>query len=285
MSADTSPSLEEPIRIVSDLHLGHPASLVEEVASLEPVLAGARTVIFNGDTCELAYHGWRAEGEERLEALRSLCERLGARAVFLAGNHDPHISEQGWAELHGGAILVTHGHAMYPDVAPWTPECIGRRKEVRELLKSRGSASGRLSRRWETTRAVTDLLRPDHKGGLGRKGRKYVWSAAWPPRRSFEILRVWLGMVGAAESFVETFRPATRVCLFGHFHRSGVWERDGRVFCNSGAFMRGTTPWVGSLHEGWLDFSRVQKAGRDFRIGESGALLRLAGGAQSSRSA
>ena len=38
---------EEPVRIVSDLHLAHPGCRVHDVAQLRPLLEGAGTMIFN----------------------------------------------------------------------------------------------------------------------------------------------------------------------------------------------------------------------------------------------
>ena len=42
--------VDEPIRIISDLHLGHTASLAREIAQVEPLFRDVRTLIFNGDT-------------------------------------------------------------------------------------------------------------------------------------------------------------------------------------------------------------------------------------------
>ncbi len=64
--------LSGKVRILSDLHLGHPGSLIGDVEDLRPLLEGMDTVVFNGDTCELAYAEWAERGEQWLEALRSL---------------------------------------------------------------------------------------------------------------------------------------------------------------------------------------------------------------------
>ena len=42
--------MNEPVRILSDLHLGHRVSRIERTSALRPLIAGAGTVIFNGDT-------------------------------------------------------------------------------------------------------------------------------------------------------------------------------------------------------------------------------------------
>ena len=43
-------ALPQPVRILSDLHLGHQVSRIARVSALRPLVAGAGTVIFNGDT-------------------------------------------------------------------------------------------------------------------------------------------------------------------------------------------------------------------------------------------
>ena len=60
------------VRILSDLHLAHPASQIGSVESLRPLIAGADTVIFNGDTCEQTRVEWRKEGAERLAELERM---------------------------------------------------------------------------------------------------------------------------------------------------------------------------------------------------------------------
>ncbi|MCU0753303.1 MAG: hypothetical protein MUC40_09850 [Akkermansiaceae bacterium] len=42
--------MKQPVRVFSDLHLGHSVSRIGRVSALRPLIAGAGTVIFNGDT-------------------------------------------------------------------------------------------------------------------------------------------------------------------------------------------------------------------------------------------
>jgi predicted phosphodiesterase len=260
-------SFVEPVRILSDLHLAHPASTIGRVSSLRPLLEGAGTVIFNGDTCEQCYHAWRDAGAEKLEELQALCAEVGATPIFLAGNHDPGISSAGWLELAGGALLITHGHAIFPTVAPWSHEYLRKKVAIRKVERERRADGAALRHRWETTRLITKLLMPDRPRRLGRKGRNYLLSAVWPPDRCFHILRIWLTMVGAADRFVARYRPGTQVFLFGHFHRAGVWKRSGRILCNTGAFMRGSTPLLAELREQRLAIFPVRHRGGSFRMG------------------
>jgi predicted phosphodiesterase len=266
VSESPASAFEEPVRILSDLHLAHPASQIDRVESLRPLIGGARTVIFNGDTCEQSCVDWTEEGEARLGELLELCSQEGAAPVFLAGNHDPEITARGWLDLAGGKILVTHGHAIYPGVAPWTHEYLFRKKEILRMVEERRCAEADLAYHWETTRTITQVLKPERARNLGRMGRNYLLSAAWPPERCFNILRVWLTMVDMANQFVQRFRPKTEVFFFGHFHRAGIWQRDDRIICNTGAFMRGARPLVGDLSDGWLRMFSVDKANGEYHL-------------------
>jgi hypothetical protein len=122
---------------------------------------------------------------------------------------------------------------------------------------------------------VTKMLVPDRARHLGKRGRSYLLSALWPPERCFQILRVWFGMVGAAERFVTRFRPDARVFLFGHFHRSGVWERNGRLLCNTGAFMRGSRPLMVEVADGGVRIIQVEGGDLGYRAGEIRGKARL----------
>lgn len=269
---------EEPVRVLSDLHLGHPASRLDHVEALRPLISGAKTVIFNGDTCEQITDAWLPRAEEKLQQLRSLCHEEGAHAIFLAGNHDPKITDQGWVELWEGRVLVMHGHAIYPRVAPWSHEYLRQKIEIKALLNRRREENPEpdLAYQWETTRIVTDMLIPEGERQMGRKGRKYLWSAIWPPERCLNILRVWLTMGATADRFLERFAPEAKVLVYGHFHRSEVcWTRTGRMQCNTGAFMRGARSLVVELADGMLQVKRVQSDDGSYRLGAVVETLRF----------
>jgi hypothetical protein len=58
--------MSSPIRILSDLHLGHRVSRIASAESLRPLIAGAGTVIFNGDTCSNGRH--KGQGHQSFNA-------------------------------------------------------------------------------------------------------------------------------------------------------------------------------------------------------------------------
>ncbi len=275
MSESVASDFEEPVRILSDLHLAHPATLIETIDSLRPLVAGAKTVVFNGDTCELHCAAWREAGVERLAELKNLCSEEGARAVFLPGNHDPDIAGQGWCDLAGGSLFLTHGHAIFPHVAPWSHEYLRRKREIWRIIRERQLAEEDLAYHLETTRLVTEALKPDRARYRGKKGRSYLLSAFWPPARCFHILRVWLTMAGMADRFLTRFRPAARVMLFGHFHHAGIWRRNGRTLCNTGAFMRGSRQLLAESSSGSLRVFRVIGENGFFRPGPEEGSIRI----------
>ena len=250
MTSPGAGEFEEPLRVVSDLHLGHPNVLIDSVGTLRPLLEGARTVVFNGDTCELIHAAWRSRAERLLGDLRMLCGDLGVRPVFLTGNHDPGISDLGWLDLAAGAVMVTHGDLILPEVVPWSHQYLLRKKEVRALLRSRNADGESLRYRWQTVQMVEELLRTDCNRTPERKGMFHHMGALWPPARVFAILHGWATMFGAAERFVEHYRPEARVLIFGHFHRAGVRRRGSRFYCNTGAYMREAKQTVIELNEG-----------------------------------
>lgn len=262
--------------VLSDLHLGHAATQVDEVKYLEPLLEGADEVIFNGDTCEQMYSAWREKGRMQLEELKNLCGKLEAEARFLSGNHDPDVEGAGWLDLRGGQIFVTHGDMILPDIAPWSLECIERRERVREVLGKFKDDVSTLEVLHRRAQLVEEELKPSEEPRLGSKGRNYLMTAIWPPLRPVNILRAWLTMFAEAERFTERYRPSSEVFLFGHFHRPAVRRRGKRIYCNTGAFMRGTKALMVELEGDWMT---VRAIVRDedgyFRPGDPRGSFRL----------
>lgn len=111
---------EEPIRIISDLHLSHPGSSVIDAKQLAPLLEGVKTVIFNGDTIEERMKALRDKAASHLETLTRMCAEAGVEMVLVRGNHDPTTPSYGAIDLCAGKVFVTHGDILYRDVSPWS---------------------------------------------------------------------------------------------------------------------------------------------------------------------
>ncbi|MFC7336836.1 metallophosphoesterase [Haloferula chungangensis] len=242
--------------ILSDLHLGHAASRIQSAEQLRPLLEGAGTVVFNGDTFQELASDFRPRSEVLMAELRSLCEELGTDPVFLSGNHDPGWEGQGWVELAGGKIIATHGDSVMWGGSPWSRESVSRSRQLRELWAEHPEAEHDPAVRLKMARKMALLLRPP-RIPKGRTILRRALDAINPPRRAFEILRVWWQQSGAAAEFLRHYFPQAEVLVVGHFHRRGLWFKSGRLVVNTGAFVHPHgSMWV-SYENGWLRVGRV----------------------------
>lgn len=263
-----------PVRILSDLHLGHKVSRVRRVADLRPLVAGAATVIFNGDTWEELAGPLRARSADMLDELRSICAEEGAEPVFLPGNHDPGWPGRGWVELAGGRIVVTHGDAMLYASSPWKREILTNMGKVAEIWRAHPAAAGDAAQRLEVAREIAFAL-PSRTHSSGRRFLQRAWDAVTPPARALRIIDAWLNQASAAEAFRARYFPAAGFLVSGHFHRHGCWEKNGRVILNTGSFVSpGKAHWV-EWNKGGLTRGPVDESRPPFRMGGAIATWRV----------
>lgn len=232
--------LAYPITVLSDLHVGHPASYITDANQLGPLLGDAATVVFNGDSVEMLWVYNRDHAQEQMEAISHACIKQGARPVFLNGNHDPVISTASHLDLAGGSVLVTHGDILFHDVAPWSREAkvIGP-EHTRLLQQLTADAHGDFEERLiAIKRASLALEMHEPKRPTGRlAGLALAAREGWPPWRALWIVNCWIQTPGRAARLAEQFRPQARFVLVGHTHYSGVWTRGDRVVINTGSFL------------------------------------------------
>ena len=260
-------SLREPVRIVSDLHLAHRVSRIARVSALRPLLDGAGTVVFNGDTWQELNLAAAARSAEMLDELRCLCAELGCKAVFLAGNHDPGWSGPGWLELAGGRIVVTHGDALLHAGSPWRREVLTGGRQVRELWRQHPEAATDAGARLQLARAMAIAL-PTQEEPFGRRLWQQAWDALYPPQRALRILESWYVQRAAGAEFCRRYFPQAEVLIVGHFHRPGCWRKDGRLIINTGAFVNPCRAhWV-EWHAGWLRRGVIDESSNQYCRGE-----------------
>ena len=72
------PKVDGPVRVLSDLHLGHDMSTVRTIGSLRRLMEGASRVIFNGDTLQERAGAFRERSLPMVDELRKMCEEEGA---------------------------------------------------------------------------------------------------------------------------------------------------------------------------------------------------------------
>ncbi len=223
-----------PLRLISDWHLGHPASQVQSLTQIESFLDGVGTLVMVGDGREELVEGWRQQADQLWEGLQTLCRERNIKFIALTGNHDPDASSEGWMFLREEAILVTHGDMIYDTASPWSRELFARRERVASYLGKQNCSS--LIDRWQCAQGVGRLLRPDKKMAPNFWG--YLKLALWPPQRLFAVVRVWAGFAREGERFLTRFCPEAQVLVCGHFHRPGCFRVGEKTVWNLGSLMQ-----------------------------------------------
>lgn len=263
------------IRIVSDLHWGHKASLIKDPQSLEPLLSEPDTVLFNGDTLEQKFEDSPAHANAPLPSIDELRERLETwktRPVFISGNHDPKISHYHYAELNQGEILVTHGDGLFDEIAPWSQNAQLLEQVASDEL-ARLQASGKVSF-YDFLSAIKRACVEEH-----RRVKDYdpsVWGKveiflrqAWPPTRPFKILECWKAAPGRAVDMANRFELSPKFLILGHTHKPSVSTQEGITVINTGSFF----PWPGAttvdLHPDKLIIRKIVKGRNAFSLGDT----------------
>jgi predicted phosphodiesterase len=259
--------MKEPVRVLSDLHLGHKLSRIAEVSALRPLIAGAGTVIFNGDTWQELAGPFRERGAAMLAELKSLCAEEGAEAVFLSGNHDPGWPGRGWAELADGRIIITHGDALLPAGSPWKREILTAQRRLAEIWSLHPEAWRDRDERIEVAREIArELCSVEYP--LGRHILKRAWDAVTPPQRALKMLVAWFTQGSAGNNFCERYFPNAEVLIIGHFHHQGCWGKNGRLVINTGCFLDPCRGHYVEWKDGWLTRGEIDESSDECRLGQ-----------------
>ena len=263
---------DEPIRIVSDIHLGHPASLVGDPSELGPLIEGISTFVFNGDTVEHRFRKDQEQARKYLEAMKSFCAGLGATPVFVNGNHDPDISPHNHLDLAGGAVLVTHGDMLFHDISPWSIEAeVMKAAHQKALEEIEDQAFDDFEKRLHASKRASLALEL-HESTIprGRMARYATYlREAWPPWRPFQIFHYWSKVPARAVALARVFRPRARFILIGHSHFGGVWKRDMRIIINTGSFLPIAGRTLVDLENGRLFVRKIERRRGQFRAGKT----------------
>jgi predicted phosphodiesterase len=259
--------MKEPVRILSDLHLGHKLSRIEKVSALRPLIAGAGTVIFNGDTWQELPGPFCKRGAAMMTELKSLCAEEGVEAVFLSGNHDPGWPGKGWVELAGGKIVIIHGDALFHAGSPWKREILTAQRRVEELWSLHPDALSDVDERIEVAREIArELCSVEYP--LGRHIIKRAWDAAIPPMRALWMLEAWFSQGEAGARFCERYFPKAEALIIGHFHHTGCWSANGRVVINTGSFLDPGRAHCVEWNDGWLTRGEIEEGLDACRLGQ-----------------
>lgn len=225
--------MKEPVLILSDLHLGHGGSLLDEAKMLEPLLQDCRTLLLNGDTWQQLAHEFKEKGARLWADLQAICHSKNIEIILLPGNHDPDNVDQSFATLADGAIAITHGDCIYAEGAPWSRMAMHLSKEIDDCWRSSPET---VEQRIDLGRKIAHLLIPpfisQHRHILLR-----IWDAITPPGRAFRMVICWWHMICQTRRFSRHYFPQAKVMICGHFHRQGIWDDGKLLVINTGSYM------------------------------------------------
>lgn len=269
------------IRIVSDIHLGHKASVVDSLQALRSLANGIDWLIFNGDTLELKYGDLDVDHYDAPLQKRLFDEEAatwGCKVTLITGNHDPEISDIHSLEILDGQVFVTHGDGLFPTVAPWSSNIENLRKHSAKIdPEATGITPGELHDYLTLHKQVTILAHNDDKtynptlwGKL-----KIFLHQTWPPITPFRIIKSWREAPGRAVSLTNRFGLAPKIIVTGHTHYPGVWKRGLQTVVNLGSFF----PWPGArcidIEGNTLRVRKIHKSANKIAIGKEIARFEL----------
>jgi len=242
--------IEAPIVVLSDLHLGHPASFIKDPAEVIPLLGPAKTAIFNGDTFEQLNLERCERAGQMMTRLLELCHARGVRPYMLTGNHDPRASSLHYLDLFDGRVFLTHGDGLHDAVAPWSREAPAVLVERKRLLRSTAYGSDidhqlLLTKQTELVAALYDHKTPP--GIIGQSSM--VAKFAIKPWRIIYALTYWSRVVHYSREFTHRYRPSTKLFLIGHTHRAGVWMSRDMTVVNTGSFQPLSRPLIVHMND------------------------------------
>lgn len=254
------------IVVLSDLHLGLAGAPSQ--ASLMPVLEGASELILNGDAAETASPRVGARAAEELARLEDAVRSRGIAWTRIEGNHDP-----GTGALHAwradGAVLVTHGHAFHPTIAPFGRHAAAA---ARAFAEAHAAAAGMPEplRSLEAARAASHLERSlEHASSTFAT----VTGMAMRPWSFPQVIGWWRICPELAARFLEAAAPgapaegrvAPRAIVSGHSHSPGAWHVRGTLVLNTGCFSFPARPHAVLIDAGAVSLVPLRRVRGEWR--------------------
>ena len=257
--------------ILSDLHLGRPHSAARSADALRPLWAGASRLILNGDVVEVHHPDHWSDAARSLLRLHDMTEEDAVKLVLLSGNHDPYLSERRHLLLGHGSILVTHGDALHPSVAPWSPAHERLRTAHAAALAAMDtdqSARGALEARLAASQHASLAEWTDEEAVRAEANRGTIAGMLLRPWMPLLVLRYWAVFPRLAAQFLEEHVPDARFIVIGHSHRAGIWHFGERTVINTGCYGFPGHPRAVILEGNTLEVRRVQRDGERYVLAD-----------------
>jgi predicted phosphodiesterase len=260
------PSRHPRTIILSDLHLGRPGG-AEEAARLLPIVDGCERLILNGDTAELHHGRHRAKAEAELGRLRDLCHARAVRLDLIAGNHDPFVSEVRSLRLLDGAIYLTHGDALHPAIAPWSPHAAVMRAAFERAL-AQGASRAAAPTEDQLFAAAREAAIAEWQSLGDGAHVSTIANMAIRPHRALAAVAYWRSYPALVRDWAERFAPTAGTVVVGHSHRPFVRTLGGLRIVNTGAYGFPGTPLAALVESGEVLVHRVEERGGRYRLAE-----------------
>jgi UDP-2,3-diacylglucosamine pyrophosphatase LpxH len=227
------------VLILSDLHLGNPASKANGL--MDGIARIARLhdrVILNGDTLDRYEDASRLPHVSRdLDAIKAACTSRSGPPEILSGNHDPALSSVHWIYIKESKTLIFHGDCIADLTHPTDKDDNRLAAFVRKHWSTIGGRPTRFTELADTYRRLQGEHLRDNPRVEGYSAFVYLARLLYPPRRAFDVLSyVYTAPYRAAELAGAHDDPVEHV-IVGHTHRAGTWSHQGRTVMNTGSFM------------------------------------------------
>lgn len=217
--------------IISDTHLGKPGGTT--AASLRPIWQGIDELVINGDAAEVQVPWLRGASIRELDHLQTLTRQDGVKLTLISGNHDAYLTDQRCVQLAEGRILVMHGDALHPAVAPWTRHAKSLQEQTRREINK--APENNLATRLTIAQHIghSEFLKEHVLSSLGEHTLQRLLAR---PIEVPLVLWYWWREATLGTRFLDQYAPQAKVLIVGHSHRRGIWHRNGRTIINTGAY-------------------------------------------------
>jgi predicted phosphodiesterase len=247
--------------ILSDIHFGKTGSTVGSAHQLRGLWEGCESLILNGDSTE-AHSANSSEKTNKLcTELLQLAKEDGVRTIMIAGNHDPEISKINSKWFWDNRVLVFHGHAVFPGVAPWSWRAPFIHQRRIDLARERGNGFE------EQLEAVREASLAAAMGEFNHHRPSPLHMASLALPASFRVLLSWWRFPKMTSNWVNQFASSAKFIIVGHTHHAGIWEVDGRVIINTGCFGFPSHPRAVIIDEDELTVYRLRLLNNQYTLG------------------
>ena len=216
--------------ILSDIHFCESRLSSTSAQRFQKLFDGINTLILNGDTTEEHSQCSFEASKKQTDELLAMASEHGVQTTIICGNHDPIISELDHVWLCNKSVLVFHGHAAFPEIAPWS----WRSKYILKARESyiRENGDGFNEQLAAVRKASHEAASGTYRGQ--RPSLPHMCLLGMPA--IFHVLSSWLKFPSLVAEWVEKYAPSAKFIVTGHTHHAGIWKRKGRVIINTGCY-------------------------------------------------